>query len=118
VLILARVERNMEENIMNTMNMVVGSFILFAVIIFISSFSFCAMLFAAINFDSLLDWFKERKKPRGKPITIIQLSWYEIDKYIEFLSRHGYNPKDRAFAKDVLFKAMHNFKQTMINREE
>jgi hypothetical protein len=81
--------------------------------------SICAISVAlaiAMNFDSFLKYLKKRE-PRDKPMKI-RLSWPEREEYMEFLFRHGYDPKDCTFAKDALFEKMHRYELSILDREE
>jgi hypothetical protein len=84
--------------------------------LFLSACAISAALVISMNFDSLMKYLK-KKRSRDKPMKI-RLNWSEREKYMKFLFRHGYDPKDCTFARDALFEAMHRYELSMLDREE
>jgi hypothetical protein len=87
--------------------------------LFLSVCAISAALVISMNFDSLMEYLN-KKEPRDKPMKI-RLSRSEREKYMKFLFRHGYDPRDCTFAKDALFEAMHQYEQSILpipDREE
>jgi hypothetical protein len=84
--------------------------------LFLTVCAISVALAIATNFDSFLKYLR-KKEPRDKPMKI-RLNRYEKEKYMEFLFRHGYDPRDCTFAKDALFEKMQRYELSILDREE